>query len=133
MSHQKPATRPLCVRCTHVLPTRTSLYVPQESYFTLAAKTRAYFDAVSRMYCRCDGASTGSSSSSSTGGSTDHSTDGSSSGSCQRVGGCVCRLPRWVVKGDDDVYVVPPRLVAASVQWERMGAGEWVPWFQIHM
>ncbi|PNH08278.1 putative beta-1,3-galactosyltransferase 14, partial [Tetrabaena socialis] len=30
---------------------------------------------------------------------------------------------RWIVKADDDVYLVPQRLPAAAVQWERMGAG----------
>ncbi|GLC41801.1 hypothetical protein PLESTB_001700800 [Pleodorina starrii] len=30
---------------------------------------------------------------------------------------------RWLVKADDDVYLIPHRLPAAAEQWERIGAG----------
>lgn len=29
---------------------------------------------------------------------------------------------RWIVKLDDDVYLIPPRLAAATSQWDAMGA-----------
>jgi len=31
--------------------------------------------------------------------------------------------PDWIVKVDDDIYLMPDRLLAAAKQWKRMGAG----------